>query len=101
MIALAIALTGLGTYAMRACFIFALARYRFPDVLLKALEFVAPTVMGALVVTMMTAPSGELTAGLAELVGLCSAGLVAIRFQNHILTLFVGMGLFWITRALL
>ena len=45
MIALAILLTGIGSYAMRAFFIFALARYAFPPLLLRALEYVAPTVM--------------------------------------------------------
>ena len=50
MIALAIILTGIGSYIMRAFFIFALARYAFPPLLLRALEYVAPTVMAALVV---------------------------------------------------
>ena len=38
MIALAILLTGIGSYAMRAFFIFALARYAFPPLLLRALQ---------------------------------------------------------------
>ena len=56
MIALAIVLTGIGSYAMRAFFIFALARYAFPPILLRALEYVAPTVMAALVISMLTTP---------------------------------------------
>ena len=52
MIVLAIILTGIGSYAMRAFFIVALARYTFPPTLLRALEYVAPTVMAALVISM-------------------------------------------------
>ena len=66
MIALAIVLTGIGSYAMRAFFIFALARYAFPPLMLRALEYVAPTVMAALVISMLTTPEGELAAGLPE-----------------------------------
>ena len=45
MILTAIILTGIGSYLMRAFFIFALARYQFPPIMLQALEYVAPTVM--------------------------------------------------------
>ena len=58
MIALAIILTGMGSYMMRAFFIFALSRYTFPPLLLRALEYVAPTVMAALVISMLTTPQG-------------------------------------------
>ena len=64
MIALAIILTGVGSYTLRAFFIFALSRYTFPPFLLKALEYVAPTVMAALVISMLTTPEGALDAGI-------------------------------------
>ena len=67
MIAMAIILTGIGSYAMRAFFILALARYAFPPLLLRALEYVAPTVMAALVISMLTTPEGELAAGPPEI----------------------------------
>ena len=47
MIALAIVLTGVGSYAMRAFFIFALARYAFPPLLL-GVEFAAPVLFVSL-----------------------------------------------------
>ena len=62
MILTAIILTGIGSYLMRAFFIFALARYQFPPIMLQALEYVAPTVMAALVVSLLTTPDGELVA---------------------------------------
>ena len=98
MIATAIILTGLGSYAMRAFFIFALARYSFPPIMLRALEYVAPTVMAALVISMMTSAEGKLIAGLAESLGLLLAATVAKFTGTHILSLLAGMGRFWAIR---
>ena len=83
MIATAIILTGIGSYAMRAFFIFALARYAFPPLLLRALEYVAPTVMAALVISMLTTPEGELAAGPPEILGLVCAALAAKTEEEH------------------
>lgn len=101
MIALAIVVTGIGSYAMRAFFIFALARYTFPPMLLRALEYVAPTVMAALVISMMTTPEGELAAGLPELLGLICTAIAARTTGNHILALVSGMGTFWLSSAII
>jgi branched-subunit amino acid transport protein len=87
MILTAIILTGMGSYLMRAFFIFALARYQFPPIMLRALEYVAPTVMAALVVSLLTTPSGELVAGVPEILGLVG---------THILALLTGMTTFWL-----
>jgi branched-subunit amino acid transport protein len=100
MITTAILLTGLGSYAMRAFFIFALAKYTFPPIMLRGLEYVAPTVMAALVISMMTNTEGELTAGWAESFGLLAAAMVANRTGNHIFALLSGMGSFWVIRWL-
>ena len=101
MITLAIVLTGFGSYAMRAFFIFALAHYTFPPILLRALEYVAPTVMAALVISMLTSPEGELTAGLPEVIGLTCAATAAKTTGNHILALISGMGTFWLIGAII
>ena len=96
MITVAIIVTGIGSYLMRAFFIFALAHYAFPPSLLRALEYVAPAVMGALVVSMLTNTDGELVAGLPEVIGLMAAALVAKLTGNHILSLVTGMLTFWL-----
>ena len=101
MIATAIILTGIGSYAMRAFFIFALARYAFPPLLLRALEYVAPTVMAALVVSMLTTREGELAAGPPEILGLVCAALGAKTTGNHIFALIAGMGTFWLIGAII
>ena len=101
MIALAIILTGIGSYTLRAFFIFALSRYTFPPLLLQALEYVAPTVMAALVISMLTTPEGALAAGAPEGAGLICAALIARITGNHILSLTAGMASFWLLGWLL
>ena len=101
MIATAIILTGIGSYAMRAFFICALARYAFPPLLLRALEYVAPTVMAALVISMLTTPEGKLAAGPPEILGLVCAAFTAKTTGNHIFALIAGMGTFWLIGAII
>jgi branched-subunit amino acid transport protein len=96
MIVTAIILTGIGSYIMRAFFIFALARYQFPPIMLQALEYVAPTVMAALVISLLTTPNGELAAGLPEIAGLVGTAIVAKVSGNHILSLITGMATYWL-----
>ena len=101
MILTAIILTGIGSYLMRAFFIFALARYQFPPIMLQALEYVAPTVMAALVVSLLTTPDGELVAGVPEIAGLVGTAIVAKVTGNHILALITGMSIYWLLGWLL
>ena len=96
MILAAIILTGIGSYFMRVFFIFALARYQFPPIMLQALEYVAPTVMAALVVSLLTTPNGELIAGVPEIVGLVGTAVVAKVSGNNILALLTGMMTYWL-----
>ena len=96
MIVTAIILTGIGSYIMRAFFIFALARYQFPPIMLQALEYVAPTVMGARVISLLTTADGALAAGLPEIAGLVGTAIVAKISGNHILSLITGMATYWL-----
>jgi branched-subunit amino acid transport protein len=91
----AILATGLGTYASRAIFVVLLARRRFPPLALRTLEYVAPAVMGALIVAMLTTPEGQVQIGPAEALGLAMATVVAATTRNHVLTLVAAMGTFW------
>ena len=98
---LSIAVCALGTYFSRAAFILALAKRRIPRPLERALEFVAPAVLGALVVTLLTDGTGAMTIGAAEGVALAFGAAVAWRTRSHVLTLSTGMTCFWLLRALL
>ncbi len=97
----AILVTGAGTYFSRSIFILALANRRLPPTLRRALEYVGPAVLGALIVTMLITPEGGKSPGPAELCALACAAIVARGTRNHIYTLLAGMGVFWLLRALL
>jgi branched-subunit amino acid transport protein len=97
---LAVVVVGIGTYISRALFIVALANKRIPDPVLVALRFVAPAVMAALIVALLTDTEGNVAIGSAELAGFAAGGAVAYRTRNHIWTLVAGMAVYWVARAL-
>lgn len=92
---------GAGTYLSRSVFVLALARRRIPDAVLVTLQFVAPAVLGALVVTLLIDESGSVAIGIPEVTALAVGGAVTYKTRNHILTLAVGMTVYWVMRALL
>lgn len=98
---LAVLAVGIGTYGSRAVFIVALANKRIPQPVLVALSYVAPAVLAALVVALLTDGEGNVAIGVPELSGFIVGGAVAYKTRNHILTLFAGMGVYWLARALL
>jgi branched-subunit amino acid transport protein len=91
---------GLGTYLSRSVFILALAKKKIPDSVLVTLQFVAPAVLGALIVALLIDESGSVAIGIPEMTALAAGGLVTYRTRNHILTLVVGMTVYWVVRAL-
>lgn len=97
---LATVVVGIGTYLSRGIFILALARKNIPETVLVTLQFVAPAVLGALVVALLIDDSGVVAIGMPEVVALAAGGAVAYKTRNHILTLVVGLVIFWLVRAL-
>lgn len=98
---LATVVVGLGTYLSRSIFILALAKRRIPDSVLVVLQFVAPAVLGALIVALLIDGDGSVAIGIPEIAALAVGGAVTYKTRNHILTLLIGMGVYWITRALI
>ena len=98
---LTICCVGLLGYSMRAIFIVSLAKLSFPPLALRLLEYVAPAVMGALVMTMLTGPEGALAVGIPELAGLILAAVVVARTRNVLAGLLAAMGIFWLLRHFL
>jgi len=98
---LAIVAVGLGTYASRALFILALANRTFPARVLQALQYVGSAVLASLIVALLIDAEGTVAIGAPELAALAVGGGIAYKTRNHILTLIVGMGVFWLVRALL
>lgn len=91
---------GLGTYASRAGFILALAKRRIPESVMVSLQFVAPAVLAALVIAVLTNEDGTVAIGVPELGAFLAGGATVYKTRNHILTLVVGMSVFWALRAL-
>ena len=98
---IAAVVVGLGTYLSRAIFIVALAKKSIPPAVVAALQFVAPAVLAALVITFLIDADGSVAIGAPELAGLAFGGLTAYKTRNHMVTLVVGMTAFWVVRALI
>lgn len=97
----AVLFVGLVTYAMRAGLILALADAELPAWLTRALRYVAPSVLAALVVSLIANPDqANQGVSLAETVGVLVAIPVAWRTKNLIVTLAFGMSAFWLVLAL-
>ena len=99
-ILLAIVAAGLGTYFSRASFILVMANRQIPPNVLLALQYVAPSVLGALIMTMLLGPEGDTAVGPAEIAALAVAGAVAWKTKNAIYTLIAGMLVYWLVGAL-
>ncbi|MDH3189932.1 MAG: AzlD domain-containing protein [Acidimicrobiia bacterium] len=95
---IAIVIVGLGTYAFRSIFIVALAGRTIPPNVIRALEFVGPAVLSALVVALLVDESGSVVAGIPELAALAAGGFAGWRTRNLIYTVVAGMGVFWLLR---
>ncbi|MGD2060046.1 MAG: AzlD domain-containing protein [Acidimicrobiia bacterium] len=93
-------IVGIGTYLSRSLFILALAKKRIPDSVLVSLQFVAPAVLGALVVALLIGEDGSVAIGVPEAIALAVGAFTTYKTRNHILTLIVGMTVFWVVRAL-
>lgn len=91
---------GIGTYASRAIFILALAKRRIPDTVMISLQFVAPAVLSALVIAVLTNDDGTVALGIPEITAFIAGGATVYRTRNHIVTLVVGMTVYWVVRAL-
>jgi branched-subunit amino acid transport protein len=96
----AIVVVGIGTYISRALFIVSLSGRRIPDGVRVALQFVAPAVLAALVVALLTDSAGQVNIGLSEISGLLVGAVVAFKTRSHIWTLVAGMAAFWLVDLL-
>ncbi len=96
---LAILAVGIGTYLSRSIFIIALADRTIPDRVVRALEFVGPAVLSALVVALMIDDSGTVAIGVPEAAALVAGGLAGWKWRNLIYVVAAGMAVFWTMRV--
>ena len=92
---------GLGTFSLRLSFIYLFGKIEMPDWLRRALRFVPASVLAALVFPALTYPAGtlDLSLGNVRLLAGIGGALVAWRTKNILLTIVVGMLLFWVLQA--
>jgi branched-subunit amino acid transport protein len=89
---------GLVTYAIRLSFILFIGRRRIPTLLLRALRFVPPAVLTAIIFPEVVMPGGNLNLSFENprlLSGLLAV-VVAWRTRNVMLTILVGMLTLWV-----
>jgi branched-subunit amino acid transport protein len=97
----AITLSGIGTYAMRASFlVFAHRLADVPPGIQRLLRQIPPAALAAIVVPALLRPEGQLDLSQPRLVAGVVAGLVAWRTRNIAATLVVGMGIVMLIDAL-
>ena len=79
-------------------------RLKLPEVVLRALRFVPPAVLSAIIFPAVFYPDGErLMLGLdnPRILAVILAGLVAWRSKNLLLTIVVGMVALWVLQVLI
>jgi branched-subunit amino acid transport protein len=94
----ALALAGLLTFATRLSFVLLLARVQVPPLLVRALRFVPPAVLSAIVASEILVRDGapDLAPANPRLLAGAAAALVAWRTRNVLLTIAVGMAALWV-----
>ncbi len=87
------AVGGLATFAMRLSFIYLLGRLAVPQTLRRALRFVPPAVLSAIILPALVAPGGMLDFSLANerMLAGAAAMLVAWRTRSVLATILAGM----------
>jgi branched-subunit amino acid transport protein len=96
-------ISGLATFVIRATFIILIGQRAIPPLLRRALYFIPPAVLTAIILPELVLPKGQLNLSLANpnlLAGIV-ATLVAWRTRSVLLTIVVGMFVFWAAQFLL
>ena len=94
---------GIITYAIRLSLIVLLGRVDVPVIVQRALRFVPPAVLSAIIFPELLRPGGalDISPGNARLIAGVVAALVAWRTKNVILTIAVGMAVLWLLQAMI
>ncbi len=99
---LAVVIVGMGivTYGIRLAMILLLGRVEIPPLVRRALRFVPPAVLSAIIVPELLGPgSGPLFLVNPRLLASALAALIAWRSQNTLLAIGLGMLAFWLLQA--
>jgi branched-subunit amino acid transport protein len=99
---LVILAVGLFTFATRLSFILLFGRYSVPPALQRALRYVPPAALTAIIFPEMLAPHGtlDISVGNLRLIAGLLAIIVAWRSKNIFLTILIGMAALQLLQAL-
>jgi len=100
----AVVIIGIGTYLTRLSFIGAFGERAMPVWMERPLRYVAPAVLGAIVLPAVVMPEGMVDfvpASNPRFLAAVIAGAVAVRIKNVGVVIAVGMGALWILDGLL
>ena len=99
---LATLVIALGTYLYRLSFLSGRMRFKMPDLMKEALIFVPVSVMAALVALgFFVNEAKEFTLHPPSLITALAATAVAWRFGRDLLTIIVGLAIYWLAEFLL
>lgn len=98
----AVLIIGLGTFLFRFLFIFYYGKFQLPIVIQKAMRFVPPAVLSALVFPALVVQNKQIMFSLENprLLAGFLAMLVAWKSQNLLLTMMAGLASFWLLTLL-
>lgn len=90
------------TFGVRYPVLALVSRVTLPEPVVESLRFIPPAVLTAIIVPAMLMPGGavDLSPQNAHLIGGIAAGFIAWYRRNLLLTICLGMGVFWIWRLL-
>jgi branched-subunit amino acid transport protein len=90
------------TFGVRYPVLALVSRVTLPGPMLESLHFIPPAVLTAIIVPAMLMPDGTVEMSLqnAYLIGGLAAGLIAWYSRNLLLTICLGMAIFWSWRLL-
>lgn len=97
-IVLSILIISIGTFLFRFSFIYLYGRFNLPDWIRRAMHFVPPAVLSALIfpaiiikenIVWLSPQNPRLTAGIIAMI-------VAWRTKSGILPIVIGLGIFWL-----
>lgn len=93
---------GIATFAIRLSFIYLFGKVQIPALVTRALRYVPPAVLSAIVFPELLMPGGQfdLSFGNGRLVAGLLAAVVAWRTKNVVLTIVTGMLVLYILIAL-
>jgi len=93
---------GVATFLLRLSFISLFEKMQIPDLVRRALRFVPPAVLTAIIFPELLLPRGtlDLSIGNERLIAGLLAAVVAWRTKNVVLTILAGMLILYILQAL-